>query len=157
MTERHDVERAQDAERELERARTEGKPLARDVLERFMLLFAGLASRFQPGTMAAPNKHADDTQFRFWSERAVDAAKALAIYQSPRLQALAVAAPPHERERVTRIRIDVFSASGRLVRRVGEDEDGQRYERDFPSEPPTIEGEVERASRPSPLRSPSFR
>jgi hypothetical protein len=86
MTEHRDVERAREAEREVERARAEDKPLARDVLEKFMLLFASLASRYQPGATAAPNKFADNAQFRFWSERAVDAAKALAIYQSPRLR-----------------------------------------------------------------------
>jgi|GEM_PF-4672607 len=102
MTEHPDVERAQDAEREVERSRAEGKPLARDVLEKFMLLFASLASRFQPGSVKEPNRHADDALFRLWSGRAVDCAKALAPYQSATMRAIAVAPPPQSEQITTR-------------------------------------------------------
>ena len=53
-----EIERVGDAEQVVDRARAETKPLARDVLQRFMLLFDSLAGHYQPGSPSNPNVNA---------------------------------------------------------------------------------------------------
>lgn len=72
-----------------------GRKLAREVLDEFMHLTAGMAAFYQPAPPnAPPNQNANED--KFW--RCVDAthafAKALAPYQSPTFKAIAMMAPP---------------------------------------------------------------
>src|ERR1700682_6553602 len=74
-------------------ARAAGAKLAKEVLDDFMRLFAGMASLhqpLQPGVEASPGQEPDPSKFREWATLAVDAAKALAPYQSPRFSAVMV-------------------------------------------------------------------
>jgi hypothetical protein len=73
------TERALIAARTVAEARVAGRKLAKEVLEDFMLLFAGMAAHFQiapPG--AAPNPDADEGKFWRCSEIAIDCAAKLA-------------------------------------------------------------------------------
>jgi hypothetical protein len=76
-------------------AKAAGRKLAKEVLEDFMLLFAGMAAHFQaapPGT--PPNPYADEGSFWKCSEGAIDCAAKLAAYQSPTFKAVAVVPQP---------------------------------------------------------------
>lgn len=78
-----------------ERARAAKTKLAKEVLEEFMFLFAGMAAHHQP---TAPgmreNPNADDAKFERYSEFVYDFASELAKYQSPTFKAIAVSMPP---------------------------------------------------------------
>jgi hypothetical protein len=88
-----------------------GKP-ALEVLRELMSLAVGLAAFYQPKPVGSTNENFDEGRFRYYSERAADLAKAIASYEAPRLQAVAVAAPPPE-HRTTRFRLNIF---GRVLR-----------------------------------------
>ena len=78
----------------VEEARQKHKKLAKDVLEEFMGVFAGMAAYFQPAPPGMPEKaSADPKQFRVYSQLTVDVAAKLAPYQSPTFKAIAVMAP----------------------------------------------------------------
>jgi len=81
MTEHADVERAQDTKRAVERASAEARPSAKDLIEKLMVIYGSLAATFQPGSLKSPNPNADDALFRFWSDRALNAAKALMPFE----------------------------------------------------------------------------
>jgi hypothetical protein len=75
------------------------RKLARDVLEDFMLTFAGMATHYQPRPPGEqPNPHADEEQFWKFAKFAIHCAAVLAPYQSPTFRAI-VAPPPPEPER----------------------------------------------------------
>jgi hypothetical protein len=104
------TERALIAARTVADAKAAGKKLAKEILEDFMLLFAGMAAHFQPAPpSAAPNPHADEDNFWKCSEAAIDCADKLAPYQSPTFKAVAVVPPPApspvqlERGHITRL------------------------------------------------------
>jgi hypothetical protein len=85
------AENALIAARTVADAKAAGKKLAKEVLEDFMLLFAGMAAHFQPAPPGAgPNPHADEDNFWKCSEAAIDCAVKLAPYQSPTFKAVAV-------------------------------------------------------------------
>lgn len=71
-----------------------GKKLAKEVLEEFMLTFAGMAATYQPmppGRTDVPDGRAPDpVLFRAYAELAVLAAAKLAPFQSPTFRAIAV-------------------------------------------------------------------
>ena len=72
-----------------------GKKLAKEVLEEFMLLCAGMASTYQPTAPGTPpNPNYDEERFRYSLEMTRDFAKALAPYQSPTFKALSVQQAP---------------------------------------------------------------
>lgn len=75
-------------------ARTAGIKLAKEVLEDFMRLFAGQAARYQPLPQgmdpATLGVTPDENKFKEWAVLAVDVAKDLAPYQSPKLSAVMV-------------------------------------------------------------------
>lgn len=81
---------------EMAQAEVNGKKLAKDVLEDFMLLFAGMAAFYQPTAPNAPqqNVNGSETKFLQYGELAITAAKALAPYQSPTFRAVAVSLTP---------------------------------------------------------------
>ena len=79
------------------------KKLAKDVLEDFMHLTAGMAAMYQPRHPDAPqNPHQNEEKFWKCVELTRDFATALAKYQSPTFKAIAVQTqPPSETEPVT--------------------------------------------------------
>lgn len=88
---------AANASRVVEIAARDNRKLAKDVLEEFMLLFAGMAAVSQPlppGAVATPGRIPHDEKFEKYATLAVDCAKALAKYQSPTFRAIVIAPPP---------------------------------------------------------------
>lgn len=72
------------------------KKLGKDVLEEFMLLFAGLAAQHQPLPLGADTagRTPDETKFLRYAELTVTTARALAEFQSPKFRAIQVAIQP---------------------------------------------------------------
>jgi hypothetical protein len=92
---KRELKAARSAEKVVERAQAEGaKPLAEDVLRRFMLVFASIATAFQPGTKTEPNAASDPAKFEKYSRLAIDCAKALIAYETAR--PVASSLPPIE-------------------------------------------------------------
>jgi hypothetical protein len=78
------TERALIAAKQVAEARIAGRPLAKEVLEKFMLLFQAKALRTQNSAKS----------FTHWAKLTLDCAKALAPYQSPQLRSIEQPAPP---------------------------------------------------------------
>jgi hypothetical protein len=71
------------------------KKLARDVIQDFMLHFAGMTAYYQPRPPgAALNPNADEGKFFAYAELAIKCASWLAPYQSPTYRAIEVTTPP---------------------------------------------------------------
>lgn len=67
------------------------KKLAKDILEEFMYLFAGMATFYKMASPSeAPNPNADERKFRDYAMLATQTARDLAPFQSPKLSAVAV-------------------------------------------------------------------
>lgn len=91
------IERTLRAEHEMLRARETGKKLAKDVLDEFMMLFAGMAAHHQPipeGQPIPAGRQPNEDKFEKWARLAVETAADLAKYQSPTYRAIAVTLPP---------------------------------------------------------------
>lgn len=91
------IERTLRAEQEMLQARDTGKKLAKDVLDEFMLLFAGMAAHHQPippGQPIPAGREPNEDKFEKWARLAVETAADLAKYQSPTFRAIAVSMPP---------------------------------------------------------------
>jgi len=89
-------ERALEAARQNAEAKANGKKLAKEVLEEFMLLFAGMAAAYQPlppGTPVPPGREPNEAKFITYAKLATDTAADLAPYQSPTFRAIGVMAP----------------------------------------------------------------
>jgi hypothetical protein len=85
------------AEHAIVEAHQSGKKLAKEVLEDFMHLFAGVAASCQPlpeGASAPVGHKTDEVRFERYARLAIEAAKELAKYQSPTFKAVAVMLPP---------------------------------------------------------------
>lgn len=110
------IERALIAERTVADAQASGKKLAKEVLDDFMQLFAGMAAHYQPTPPSAPRQNANQNpaEFEKWALHAVDAARMLAPYQSPTFRAVVVApAPPQNSGRKqTRFTLTIFADAG---------------------------------------------
>jgi hypothetical protein len=97
------IERAAIAERVSNEAAMTGKPLAKERLGEFLELFIGYARHYQPvlpqmlARGAKPNKNQDEAKFEKWSMHAMEAAEALAKYQSPQFRAVAVVTQEQQR------------------------------------------------------------
>ena len=91
------IEKALIAEQVIKRAEMTGEKLAKEVLNEFMQLFAGMAASVQPlpPGMALPPGRAkpNERKFEKWARLAVETATALAKYQSPTFRAVALTAP----------------------------------------------------------------
>ncbi len=73
----------------------QSNPLARDILEDFMLRYADMALYHQPRPAdQSPNPYADEEKFFRYSRFVLRFASALAPYQSPTLRTIVVAPPP---------------------------------------------------------------
>lgn len=84
------LERLAIAERAVADAKASGKKLAKEVLEDFMHLFAGMAAYYQPTPSEAPqqNRNGNETKFRDYAVLACSTAADLAKYQSPTFKAI---------------------------------------------------------------------
>ncbi len=94
------IEKAKVAELALAEAKAQGRKLAKDVLEDFMHLFAGMAAHYQPipeGQAVPPGRAPHEGKFGEYSRLAVDCAHKLAPYQSPTFRAIVIAPPPEDR------------------------------------------------------------
>lgn len=117
------LEKALVAARSIADAKAAGKKLAKEVLEDFMLLFAGMAAHFQPVSPSrAPNLYADEEKFLRYSQAAIDCASKLAPYQSPTFKSVAVspetAPPPMELDYSEITRVNDPNALARIYRQV---------------------------------------
>lgn len=84
------------AQREVAGAKASGKKLAKEVLDEFMQLFAGMAAYYQPTPATVPQQNAnqDESKFKEYAVLACEQAAELAQYQSPKLRAILMPLPP---------------------------------------------------------------
>lgn len=87
-------EAAEIASRAITDARESGKPLAKEVLDQFMQLFAGMAAHYQPlpdgVSIVPPGRNPNPDLFHRYADLAIDCAHKLAPYQSPTFKAIAL-------------------------------------------------------------------
>jgi hypothetical protein len=112
------LERAVVAERIMNETQMAGRKLGKEVLEEFMILYSGLAGAFQPKSAAdieAWSNSSKEAKFEKYSKLAMKAAHDLAEYQSPKLAAIHVAAPPPPAEgpRIRKFTLSIFDHQGR--------------------------------------------
>lgn len=91
------IEKALIAAQVVEDAQRTGKKLAKEVLEEFMMLFAGMAATYQPlppGMPVPAGRKPDEKKFIQYAVLARDTAKDLAPFQSPTFRAVAVTVSP---------------------------------------------------------------
>jgi|SRR5882672_88662 len=74
-------------------AKATNTPLAKDILERFMLVFAGQAAVHQPRPDGLGGMLGNSKEFERWARLSVDCAGKLAPYQSPTFRAVMVTTP----------------------------------------------------------------
>lgn len=115
-------ERAAIAARIADEAAMQGKKLGKEVIEEFMTLFMGMAAAFQPPAEARGNpalleqwaKSYRQPLFEKYSKHGLKAACELASFQSPKLAAVQVVAPPPERGAVRKkFTVAIFDGQGR--------------------------------------------
>jgi hypothetical protein len=77
-------------------ARTAGRKLAKEVMQDFLPIMAGMAAYYQPTFpgMSAHNPNSNDKEFQRWFELMLDLADKLAPYESPTFKAIAVNLAP---------------------------------------------------------------
>lgn len=88
------IERALVAERQVLESRAAGRKLAKEVLEEFMLVFAGMAATNQPKPGVNGQPSGNVTDFVKYAELAIHCAERLAPYQSPTFRAIITTPPP---------------------------------------------------------------
>ena len=110
------IEKAIIAERIVNEAEMKGRKLGKEVLEEFMVMFAGIAAAHQPGeatreAIKAWSNTKDQVTFERYASLATTTAKELAKYQSPQLRAVMVApAPqPNQGAKKTKFTFDIFA------------------------------------------------
>lgn len=82
---------------EMKAADYAGRKLAKEVLDDFMQLFAGMAATYQPmppDALIPPGRQPDEERFEKYGKLAVQCARDLAPYQSPTFRAIMTAPPP---------------------------------------------------------------
>lgn len=84
------IEKALIAEKIADQAEMRGEKLAKEYLNDFLKVFAGMASFYQPAFpgISAQNPNEDEDQFTRWADRVIATAKELAKYQSPQLRSI---------------------------------------------------------------------
>lgn len=89
------------AQQEIDDAKKKRIPLAKEVLNEFMQLFAGMAAAYQPLPPSAPTpagRSPDEPKFLKYAVLAIDCAAKLAPYQSHTFRAISVhAADPNDK------------------------------------------------------------
>lgn len=113
------MERALIAANTLVKSRAADKKLAKEVLDDFMALFAGMAAHYQPTPPHAmqQNQYGNPAEFEKYARLAVQCAKDLAPYQSPTFRAIVVA-PALEQtsgRKQTRFTLTIFQDSGHAI------------------------------------------
>ena len=90
------IEKALLAEQIVNRASMRGEKLAKEYLNDFLKLFAGMAAYYQPTFpgMTQQNPNGSNDEFERWADKVVYTAKELAKYQSPTFKAIAVTTQP---------------------------------------------------------------
>jgi len=122
--------KAEIAASEIQKAEGQRKLLAKEVLDQYMTLFAGMSARYQP---IKGNKTPNEKKFNFYAEKAIDCAHKLAPYQSPRLQALAIAPVPDAQSGPRRFTLKIFDNDTRTIVRAPTDD---------PHNPPRLMKEI---------------
>ena len=89
---RQTVEKLEQARLHVENARGAGKKLGKEILEDFMHLFAGMAATYQPlpAGVVDERRSPDEDKFLVYAKLAVQTAKDLADFQSPKFKAIMV-------------------------------------------------------------------
>lgn len=101
---------AEIAARTVADAKISGKKLAKEVLDDFMHLFAGMAAHHQPipkGQPIPPGRDPDRAMFEKYAQMAVSCAADLAKYQSPTFKAVQIVDQPQVVERPSAQVIDL--------------------------------------------------
>ena len=111
---RETLERLAEAEADVRRAKADGRQLAKDVLEEFMLMFKDMAERHAPSGRAQGAKP-DEIRFEKYARLAIQCAQTLAPYQSPTFKAIMVTPPPEKDEPVRAITLRIFDHDGREI------------------------------------------
>jgi hypothetical protein len=93
------VEKLEVARIAVEQAKGRNVKLGKEILEEFMMLFAGMAAQCQPipeGMATPPGRTPDEPKFIEYATLAVKTAKDLADFQSPKFKAIMVSGAPGE-------------------------------------------------------------
>ena len=88
------IEKARIAELEIDKAKETGRKLAKEYLQDFLPVLAGMAATYQPlppGMIAPNGRQPDDAKFEKWLNYVIDVAAKLAPYESPTFRAVVVA------------------------------------------------------------------
>lgn len=85
------LEKALIAERAVADARARALPLGREVLDKFMQIFSGMAAYYQPDLRSPASKpQGNEDKFEKYARLAIEAAKLLAPFQSPTMKAITI-------------------------------------------------------------------
>jgi hypothetical protein len=105
---------AEVAKRTTSRAHASGRELAVEKIEKFITEFERIAAHFRPVTAedaaagVPPNANGSWSNYAEWSTRALEAARTLAAYQTPKLAAVAITPAPPITEKLKRFTLTVF-------------------------------------------------
>lgn len=107
------LERALIAEQEIERAKSSGRKLAKEYLQEFLPVLAGMAAHYQPLPTGMPipeGRAPNEAKFEKWFGYVLETASKLAPYESPTFRAIVVAPPPPQNKggRVTVFTLTIF-------------------------------------------------
>ena len=111
------IEAAEKMRRDLVDAKVSGRKLAKETLDDLVVVFMGMTAAYQPAPAGQVKPGANEEKFEKWARLAMEAAKALAPYQSPTFRAIVVAPPPQEQDdegRPKRFTLTVFEGSRRI-------------------------------------------
>lgn len=90
------LEKALIAEREIQGAKASGRKLAKEYLQEFLPVLAGMTAYYQPTFpgMAQQNSNGNEAKFEKWYGYLLDTATKLAPYESPTFRAVQVSMTP---------------------------------------------------------------
>lgn len=106
------VERALIAEQEIEKAKASGRKLAKEYMQDFLPILAGMAAYYQPTFpgMTTQNRNGNAAEFERWLRPTMEMMKMLASFESPTFRAIVVAPPPPQNKgaRITQFTLTIF-------------------------------------------------
>lgn len=111
------IEKAEKMRRDIVDARVSGRKLAKDTLDDLVMVFMEMADAYKPAPTGQDKLGASEEKFEKWARLAMEAARALAPYQSPTFRAIVVAPAPTEKDatgEVKRFTLTVFEGGRRL-------------------------------------------
>ena len=112
------AEKALIAQRIIQEHDARGIPLAKEVLEEFMFLFADIAREAKPAPAKPGHKTKSTEIFDKYARLAVDCASKLAPYQSPTFRAIVVSPPPEQPKKgdnVRRFSLTIFDGEKKIA------------------------------------------